>query len=179
MQQIFGTACALLALTIPTFMTNHQAIADELKGNGCQSVVGTYLATATSASDATSFSRELITFNKDGNFTATDSNAGGDPDATSFFDQPFGPIHGSWKCTGNGEIVAKGFNFNYQTCKGLAPSISITAYKLNFNPKTQTVTGSTSFDAYDFNSTPQNPVRQPSIGGPFVSNYVGNRITPE
>ncbi len=40
MQKIFGTACVLLALTIPTFMTNHQAIADELKENGCQNEGG-------------------------------------------------------------------------------------------------------------------------------------------
>jgi hypothetical protein len=69
--KILVTACTLLALTIPTFMTPRQAVADELKENGCQSIVGTYLATATSISDATSVSRELITFNKDGNFTAS------------------------------------------------------------------------------------------------------------
>ena len=179
MKKIFVTACALLALTIPTFMTSRQAIAEDSKENGCQSVVGTYLATAASVSYATSISSELITFNKDGNFTATDSNAGGDPDATSFENQPFGPIHGSWKCTGNREITAKGFNFNYPTRKGLAASISITTYKLNFNPKTQTVRGSTSFDVYNLNSTPQNPIRLPNIGGPFLSNYSGNRITAE
>ena len=177
--KILVTACTLLALTIPTFMAPRQAVADEAKKNDCQSVVGTYLATSTSTSDATSFSRELITFNRDGNFTAADSNAGGDPDATSFENQPFGPLHGSWKCTGNQEIVAKGFNFNYQTRKGLAASISITTYKLKFNSTTQTVTGVTSFDAYDLNSTPQNPIQLPNIGGPFLSNYVGNRITAE
>jgi hypothetical protein len=175
--KIFVTACALLALTIPTLMTPPQAVAESTE-NDCQSVVGTYLAKSTSVSDATSVSSELITFNKDGNFTATDSNAGGDPDATTFLNQPFGPIHGSWKCTANQEIIAKGFNFNYQTRKGLAASISITTYKLKFNSRTQTVTGVTSFDAYDLNSTPQNPIRLP-IGGPFLSNYAGNRITPQ
>jgi hypothetical protein len=177
--KIFVTACALLALTIPTFVTPHQAIADESKENSCESVVGTYLATSTSVSDPTSVSSELITFNKDGNFTATDSNSGGDPDATSFFSQAFGPIHGSWKCTRNQEIIAKGFNFNYQTRTGFPPSISISRYKLRFNSRTQTVTGETSFDVYELNSTPQNPIRLPNIGGPFQSNYVGNRITPE
>lgn len=177
--KIFATACALLALTIPTFMTPSQAVADELQEDGCKSVVGTYLATATAVSDPTSVSSELITFNKDGNFTATDSNSGGNPNAATFDSQPFGPIHGSWKCTENQEIIAKGFNFNYQTPK-VPASISITTYKLRFNSKTQTVTGKTSFDAYDLKSTPQNPIPLvPSIGGPFVSNYLGNRITPK
>ena len=174
--KVFVTACTLLALTIPTLMTPGQAVADE---SDCQSVVGSYLATSTSPTDPTSASRELITFNSDKTFTATDSNSGGDPDATSFSDQPFGPIHGSWKCKGNQEIVAQGFNFNYQTRKGVPASISITKYKLKLNSTTQTITGSTSFDAYDIKSTPQNPIRLPNIGGPFLSNYVGNRITAE
>ncbi len=177
--KIFVAACALLALTIPTVMTPSQAVADEFKENSCQSVVGTYLATSTSVSDSSSSSRELITFNEEGTFTATDSNSGGDPDATTFFAQAFGPIHGSWKCTRNREIIAKGFNFNYQTRKGLPASISITTYKLKLNSKTQSVTGIVSFDAYDLNSTPQNPIRLPNIGGPFLSNYVGNRITAD
>ncbi|GAA6623113.1 hypothetical protein [Scytonema sp. NUACC26] len=181
MQRIFGTACALLALTIPTLMISRQAVADELKENGCQSVVGTYLATANSANSisdpATTYS-ELIAFNKDGNLIATDSNAGGDPDTTSVNNQPFGSAHGSWKCIGK-EIVAKVFNFNYQTREGLASSISITTYKLIFHPKTQTITGTASYDNYDINSTPQNPVLLPNTGGPFVSNYSGSRITPE
>ncbi|MCW5315472.1 hypothetical protein GTQ43_17145 [Nostoc sp. KVJ3] len=175
--KIIVAACALLALTIPTVMTPRQAVADEFKENSCESVVGTYLATSTAVSDPSSSSRELITFNKDGNFTATDSNSGGDPDATNFFSQAFSPIHGSWKCTRNQEIIAKGFNFNYQTRKGLPASLSITTYRLKLNSKTQTVTGVASFDAYDLNSTPQNPIRLPNIGGPFLSNYVGNRIT--
>jgi hypothetical protein len=177
--KIFVTACTLLALTIPTLITPRQALAEELEQRGCGAVVGTYLATSTSVSDPNSSSSELITFNKDGNFTATDSNSGGDPDATTFENQAFGPIHGSWKCKGNQEIIAKGFNFNYQTRKGLPPSISITTYKLKYNSKTQTVTGTTSFDAYAINSTPQNPIRLPEIGGPFLSNYTGNRITAE
>ena len=182
MQRIFGTACALLALTIPNLMISRQAVADELKENSCQSVVGTYLATANftnSTGDVAKNFSELITFNKDGNLIAIDANAGGDPDATSKNNQPFGPVHGSWKCIGN-QIVAKAFDFNYQTRAGLAPSITITTYKLIFHPKTQTVTGTASFDDYNINSTPQNPVLLPNTGGPFVvSNYLGNRITPE
>ncbi|MCV3216151.1 hypothetical protein OGM63_22005 [Plectonema radiosum NIES-515] len=177
--KIFVTACALLALTIPTFVAPRQAVADESRENSCQSVVGTYLARSSSPSDPTSVSSELITFNGDGNFTATGSNSGGDPDATSFANQTFGPTHGSWKCTRNREIIARGFNFNYRTRNGFPPSISISTYRLRFNSRTQTVAGEASFDVYDLNSTPQNPVRLPDIGGPFQSNYVGNRITPE
>jgi hypothetical protein len=176
--KIVVAASALLAMTIPAVMTPHQAFADENHANNCQSIVGSYLATSTAVNDPKSKSRELITFNQDGNFTATDSNSGGDPDATNFFDGPFGPIHGSWKCTGNNEIIAKGFNFNYKTRKGLPASLSLVIYKLKLNPQTKTITGVSTFDAVDLNSTPQNPIRLPNIGGPFKSNYVGNRITP-
>ncbi|MGI2907974.1 hypothetical protein [Tolypothrix sp. VBCCA 56010] len=118
MQRIFGTACALLALTIPTLMISRQAVANEFKENGCRSVVGTYLATVKSPStDATNYS-ELLTFNFDGNLTGSDSNSGGDPDGTTIFQQPVGPLHGSWKCVGR-EIVAKTFNFNFHAPHGI------------------------------------------------------------
>jgi hypothetical protein len=165
-------------MTIPTVMTPSQAVADDNHTKNCESIVGSYLATSTSVNDPNNKSRELITFNKDGNFTATDSNSGGDPDATKFFDQPFGPIHGSWKCIGNQEIIAKGFNFNYKSRKGLPASLSLVTYKLKFNSQTQTITGLTTFDVVDANSNPQNPIRLPNYGGPFKSNFVGNRITP-
>ncbi|MHC5720726.1 MAG: hypothetical protein ACYTX0_54095, partial [Nostoc sp.] len=106
----------VLALTIPVFINPHKADANDSSENLCQrAVVGTYLATLTQTNSTSgqplSF-REIATFTADGNIIANDSLANGVPGSSKPDDQPFGTIQGSWKCSGNNEIVAKALNFS-------------------------------------------------------------------
>ena len=172
--KIFVTSCALLALTIPTFMTGSQAVADD--SNGCKSVVGTYLATATQTNSASfgqpSSYREIITFTADGNVIANDSIAGGVPGSSDQAVQPFGPLQGRWKCTGNNQIVVKLFNFNFAS-GSLPATLALTNYSLSFNPQTGTLNGNLTYDNYDLNSNPLDQNTQPFPGGPYSFSYQG------
>jgi len=174
--KIFVTTCALLALTIPTFMTPRQAVADD--SNGCKSVVGTYLATANqtdSTNGQPSSYREIITFTADGNVFANDSTAGGVPGSSDPAVQPFGPVQGRWKCTGNNQIVVKAPNF-YFASGSLPGSIALTNYSLSFNPQTSTVNGNLTYNFYDLNSNPLNQNTQPLPGGPYQFSYQGVKL---
>lgn len=176
--KIFIAACALLALTIPTFMTPRQAVADESKEDGCKSVVGTYLATATqtdSTSGQPSSYRELITFTADGNVIANDSTAGGTPGSSDPAVQPFGSVQGSWKCIGNNQIVVKAPNF-YFASGSLPGSIAVTDYSLSFNSQTGAVNGNLTYNFYDLNSNPLSKNTQPLPGGPFNYSYQGVKV---
>ena len=170
----------LLALTTPVFVNTHQASADEYSQNRCrQSVVGTYLSTATqtnSTSGQPTSYREIITFTADGNLIANDSTAGGVPGSSNPVEQPFGPLQGTWTCTVNNEIVAKVLNFGFPS--GSLPGyIAVTEYRLRFNPQTRTVSGNLTYDLFDLNSNPLDPNTQLIPGGPFEFSYSGKKLT--
>lgn len=177
--KILVTCCAFLALTIPTFMTSRQAVAND--SNGCRSVVGTYLATANqtnSASGQPSSYREIITLTADGNLIANDSIAGGVPGSSNPSDQPFGAIQGRWKCTENNKIVAKALNFSFPS-GSLLGNIVLTEYQLTFNPQTGTVNGKGNFNAFDLNKSPLDQNAQPQPNTLFEFSYQGVKLKPE
>jgi len=170
----------LLALTSPVFMNPHKADANEYFVNQCRkSVVGTYLSTANqtnSNSGQPLSSREIITFTADGNLIGNDSIAGGVPGSSNAADQPFGPIQGTWKCTGNNEIVAKVLTFGFSS--GSLPGyIALTEYHLKFDPATGTVKGNLMYNLFDLNSNPLAQNTQPLPGGPFTFSYSGKKLT--
>ncbi len=170
----------LLALTSPVLMNPNKADANEYVVNQCrQSVFGTYLSTANqtnSNSGQPSSFREIITFSADGNLIANDSNASGVPGSSNPADQPFGSIQGTWKCTGNNEIVAKALAFSFAS-GSLPGNIALGEFHLTFNPQTRAVNGKlTISNFYDLNSNPLAQNTQPLPGGPFEYSYQGVKL---
>ncbi|MEH2179165.1 hypothetical protein [Nostoc sp.] len=169
----------LLALTIPVFINPHKADANDYSENLCRrTVVGTYLATLTQANSTSSQPssyREIITFTADGNLIANDSNANGVPGSSNPDDQPFGPSQGSWKCTGNNEIVAKALDFNFPS-GSLLGNIAVAEYHLRFNPQTFTVNGTYKYSYYDLNKNPLDQKTKPLPYGVFEYSFQGVKL---
>ncbi|MEH1771149.1 MAG: hypothetical protein ACYTXE_38135 [Nostoc sp.] len=170
---------SLLTSMIPILMSPEKADARNYLENLCsEAVVGTYLATAkqtNSTSGQPSLYREIITFTADGNVIANDSTAGGVPGSSNPVDQPFGPVQGSWKCSGNNDIVVKVLNFGFPS--GSLPGyIAFTNYYLKFNPQTRAVNGNLAYNLYNINSNPLDQNTKPLSGGPFKFSYQGVKL---
>ena len=184
------TMCTLSVLSIPNVLnlnkveaqpvTDYREKTPNYRDANCRSFVpGTYLSTATQANSASgqpSSYREIITFTADGNLIANDSTAGGVPGSSNSVEQPFGPIQGTWKCTGNNEIVAKVLNFGFSS--GSLPGyIALTEYHLTFNPTTGIVDGDLMYNLFDLDSNPLDQNTQALPGGPYTFSYSGEKLT--
>ncbi len=171
-----------LALTLPVFINPHKADADNYSENLCRrAVVGTYLATldqTNSTPGQPSSFREITTFTEDGNIIANDSFAGGVPGSSKLEEQPFGPLQGSWKCTGKNKIVGKALNFTYPS-GSLPGGIVVNEYDLTFNPRTRSVSGTFKYSFYDLNSNPMDQNTQPLPLGIFELSYEGVKVEAE
>ena len=169
------TICALSALSIPDVLSLRPAAAEPINTTsdqaGCGKLVtGTYVTTI-STSNGEFASRSIITLTPGGNILVADSNQGGVPGVFN----PFTETQGAWKCTKNGEITAKVFNFSLTGPEGTAVGLARQNYSVTFDRQTQTVQGTIKLRFLDLNANSLDA--DGSDGGTFT--FTGQRITAE
>lgn len=160
-----GLTICVLSGTIPIMVNMHQVSAQN-RVDCRELVAGTYL-TITNAGDFGSF-RSLITFTKDGNFFATDSNQSGDP-----IIPPFGDTRGSWKCTSHNEITGTSLTFSYPTATS-SGTVDRGDFSATFNPRNGTVQGTATLRSYPLNANPLNDFAP--VAGTFT--FTAQRVNP-
>lgn len=157
-----GLTICVLSVTIPNMVNLHKVSAQPL--TDCRKLVtGTYLTT--NSGEFGSF-RSIITFTKDGNFFASDSNQSGVPSIP-----PFGNTQGSWKCTSDREIIGTTLDFSYPTAT-LPGSIGKGDLRATFGLKNGIVQGTATLRSYDLNANPLND--DAPVVGTFT--FTGQRV---